>query len=287
MATYVGSEGSSLHYEDRGSGEALIYLAGGAGRNPDYLTDFGGLGKGHRVIVPHLRSVGRSPVPLDPQRGSYWYQAQDLEALRTHLGLDQLAIVAHSAGTRLAIAYASQYPDMVARMILITPPSDYLVSVEPDDEEIRARRLGDPTYESALSLLLSGARATTDDELTAWGRATAPVGYARWNVTEKDHAQLGTYSYRASADFRSVDPPSDLASRLARLTAPVLVIVGSEDGLTGMAPVAAVALLFAHGSSVIIQKAGHYPWIERPTDFLAVTEPFLADDLTERNATRH
>jgi pimeloyl-ACP methyl ester carboxylesterase len=283
MATYLGEDESTLHYEDRGSGEALVYLAGGAGRHPDYLTDFGGLGEGHRVIVPYLRSVGMSPVPLDPQRGSYWYQAQDLEALRSHLGLEQLVIVAHSAGTRLAIAYASQYPDLVDRMILITPPADYIVSVEPDDEEIRARRLGEPLYDDALTLLLSGSRATTDDELTAWGRATAPIGYASWSVAQKAHAQLGIWSYRASADFRSVDPPSDLASRLARVTAPVLVIVGSEDGLTGMEPVAAVAFLFAQGSSAIIQEAGHYPWIERPADFLAVAKTFLAD-LAQRTA---
>jgi pimeloyl-ACP methyl ester carboxylesterase len=279
MATYVGATGSALHYEDRGSGAALIYLAGGPGRHPDYLTDFAGLGDDHRVIVPHLRSVGMSPVPLDPQRGSYWYQAQDLEALRTHLGLEQLVIVAHSAGTRSAIAYASQYPDLVARMVLITPPAGYLVAAQPDDEEIRARRLGEPIYENALALLLSGAPTTNDDELTAWGRATAPVGYASWTVTEKNHAQLGNWSYRASADYRTVDPPPDLAARLDRVRAPVLVIVGSEDGLTGMAPVAAVALLFPQGSATIIQGAGHYPWIERPTEFLVVAKPFLADVL--------
>ena len=279
MAVYVGADGSALHYEDRGSGTALIYLAGGAGRHPDYLTDSGGLGDDHRVIVPHLRSVGMSPVPLDPQRGSYWSQAQDLEALRMHLGLEQLVIVAHSAGTRLAIAYASQYPNLLARMLLITPPAGYLVAVDPDDEEIRARRLGEPIYENVLALLHFGASTRTDDELTAWGRATAPVGYASWTVTEEHHAQLGNWSYRASIDFFTVDPPADLAGGLDRVMAPVLVIVGSEDGLTGMAPVAAVALLFPQGSSAIIQKAGHYPWIERPTDFLAIAKPFLANGL--------
>ena len=49
-----------------------------------------------------------------------------VEDLRTHLGLDQLTIVAHTAGTRLTIAYAVQYPDRVAGMLLITPPANYL-----------------------------------------------------------------------------------------------------------------------------------------------------------------
>ncbi len=276
MATYVGADGSALYYDDRGSGEALIYLGGGPGRHPDYLADFGGAGVGYRTVVPHLRSVGMSPVPLDPQLGSSWHQAYDLEALREQLGVERVVIVAHSAGTRLALAYASQYPGRIAGLVLVTPPADNLVDVAPDSAEIRARRAGEPGYARALEILLTGPRLTSDDEQTAWGRGSAAVGYASWGETERAHARLGSWSYRASVDFRSVDPPVDLATRLGRVRAPVLVIAGSEDGLTGMAPVVAVAQIFERGSSAIIEQAGHYPWIERPAEFLAVVKPFIA-----------
>jgi pimeloyl-ACP methyl ester carboxylesterase len=42
--------------------------------------------------------------------GSRWRQADDIDRLRDSLGLNRCAIVAHSAGTRLAIAYAAQFP---------------------------------------------------------------------------------------------------------------------------------------------------------------------------------
>ena len=49
-----------------------------------------------------------------------------------------------------------------------------------------------------------------------------------------------------------------LASRLARIAA---------DGLTGQAPVLALAELFRHGRAVSIPDAGHYPWVEQPHAF--------------------
>jgi pimeloyl-ACP methyl ester carboxylesterase len=62
-------------------------------------------------------------------RGSWWRQAEDVDRLRASLGLNRCAVVAHSAGTRLAIAYAAQFPDRLAALLLITPPASYLIEV--------------------------------------------------------------------------------------------------------------------------------------------------------------
>src|SRR5689334_21064666 len=112
MPTYVAEDGAELFYEESGEGKPLVTLAGGGGRHPSYLGNLAGLPG--RLVIPHLRGVGNSPT-----RASYWDQASDVEALRTHLALPQLDIVAHSAGTRLAMAYAAQHPDRVSSMLLI------------------------------------------------------------------------------------------------------------------------------------------------------------------------
>ncbi|MCA1654877.1 MAG: alpha/beta hydrolase [Pseudonocardiaceae bacterium] len=85
----------------------VVALAGGAGRQPSYLGDLAGLPG--ELVAPPLRGVGEAPTPEDPEAGSLWRQAADLEALREHLGLARLALLGHSAGTRLASAYAAQY----------------------------------------------------------------------------------------------------------------------------------------------------------------------------------
>ena len=106
MPTFRAADDALLHYDEHGDGPPLVALAGGAACHPSYLGDLAGLSR--RLIVPHLRGVGLSPSPAAPEGGSYWQQAADLEALRAHLGLDRLALTGHSAGTRMAVAYAAR-----------------------------------------------------------------------------------------------------------------------------------------------------------------------------------
>jgi len=72
-----------------------------------------------------------------------------------------------------------------------------------------------------------------------------------------------------------VDPPADLAARLSDVTAPVLVIAGAEDCSAGVAPVTALAKLFPASEVVVIDRCGHFPWVEQPTDFRQAVDGFL------------
>ena len=105
MPTFHGSDQTQLYSDElesaSGSSSALplIVLAGGAARFPSYLGDLAGLSSTRRLIVPHLRGVGNSPMPDRADVASFWQQATDIEALRVELGLEQALLVVHSAGT--------------------------------------------------------------------------------------------------------------------------------------------------------------------------------------------
>ncbi|MFI5841205.1 alpha/beta fold hydrolase [Catenuloplanes sp. NPDC051500] len=271
-----------LAYETiRDGGEPIVALAGGAARHPDYLGDLAGVGgDGYQLVVPHLRGVGRS-AHLTPT--SFWEQAADLDELRRELHSDKLIIAGHSAGTRLALAYAAQHPDRVAALILITPPATWLVPVPSDAETLIAPRRGDPVVDYALAVWEAGPAPVTGDDaaddalLTDWFRGAAPVSYASWGPVEQAHAQVGTVSYRANRAYLSgVTPPDDLPARLGAVDAPVLVIAGGNDYSVGVAPVLAVADLFPHGRAVTIPECGHYPWVEQPDLFRTTVDEFLA-----------
>ncbi|PRY47438.1 TAP-like protein [Geodermatophilus tzadiensis] len=60
------------------------------------------------------------------------------------------------------------------------------------------------------------------------------------------------------------------------MEAPVLVVAGAQDAVTGLAPVQAVAGVFPHGRSVVVEDCGHFPWVEQPAAFRAAVDPFLA-----------
>ena len=276
MPSYEGSDGSPLHYDDvGGEKKPIILLAGGAARHPSYLGDLAGLSERHRLIVPHLRGVGRTAMPVLEERGSFWTQADDIERLRIHLGLERVVLIAHSAGTRLAIAYAAQFTRTVAKMVLITPPATYLVDEASDTGTLSERRHGDSDFEAAFTALVAGPQTDDDDGYNAWQQESAPVGYARWGAKERAHAQVGRWSLAATKAYFSVAPPSDLAPRLRQIAAPVLVLAGAEDCLTGLEPVTALARLFPSGIARVIESSGHYPWIEQPAAFREAIDAFL------------
>ncbi|MEV0153530.1 alpha/beta hydrolase [Micromonospora sp. NPDC050686] len=282
MPTYPASDGALLHYDDhpdRG-GAPVVALAGGAAAHPSYLGDLAGLGERHRLLVPHLRGVGRSPAPDDVELGSYWRQAEDLDRLRVHLGLDRLTVLGHSAGTRLALAFAARFPDRVAGLVLVTPPAAHLVDEPSDAEALLDSRRGEPDLDAAVAAWAAGpfpadGGPLDDAAFNAWQQRVAPRGYAAWGATERAHAAAVSYGFAANRAYFSVDPPADLAARLGEVTAPVLVVAGGADASAGVAPLLALAKLFPAGEAVVVERSGHFPWVERPAEFRAAVDGFL------------
>jgi pimeloyl-ACP methyl ester carboxylesterase len=279
MATYHAQDGAVLHYDVLGPASAapLILLAGGAGAHPGYLGDLAGLSEQHRLVLPHLRGVGRSSGADLTTMGSRWRQAADVEQLRVHLNQERCAIVAHSAGTRLAIAYAAQFPERVKALVLITPPANYLVEVPSDVPALAARRRSEPAFAAAMSAFQAGPDTSSDETFNAWQQAAAPLAYARWDETAQAHARSVRYSLDAVLAFFNGDTPADLLDRLRQVHAPTLVIAGAHDTSAGVAPVLAVAELFPNGRATVIDASGHFPWVEQPAVFRAALTAFIAE----------
>ncbi|NUT03112.1 MAG: alpha/beta hydrolase [Hamadaea sp.] len=277
MNTYHAHDDADLHYDRIGTvaGEPIVVLAGGAAAHPSYLDDLAGLSGVRPLVVPHLRGVGKSPLPTDPQVASFWRQAEDVERLREHLGLRRIVLLGHSAGTRLAIAYAAQFPASVGGLVLVTPPTGYLVPGGPGVDQVVDARRGDPAFDAAYAAWQTGPEQHDDDGLTDWYARIAPMSYASWGPGQEAHARKLRYSYAANRAYFSVDPPADLAGRLARVDAPVLVVAGAQDTSVGVGPATKLAGLFGSGQIAVIDRSGHFPWFEQPTAFRAAVDAFL------------
>lgn len=263
MPTYTASDGAELHYDELGDGPVLLALAGGAGRHRSYLDDLAGLAERHRLIIPHLRAL------------DYWALTADVEALRRHLRIPRLRVLAHSAGTRLAMAWAVRFPARVAALILVTPPAEDLVDVPSDKGEMTARRSAEPWFADALAAAESGPETPGDEGINAFLARVAPLGYAHWGEAERAHAGRGPIDAAANQAFGTLRAPAELAARLSSVTAPVLVVAGADDCLTGLAPVLALGDRFPKSTVAVIDDCGHYPWVEQPAAFREAVENFL------------
>lgn len=281
MPQYTGADGTELHYDSVGAGWPVIVIGGGAPRGPEYLGTLAGLDQSFRLLIPHLRGVGRSPATTTAA-GSWWHESDDIECLREVLGLERVVLLAHSSGTRLALSYAAQHADRVAALVLVTPPAGYLVDVPSDTPAIAARRT-EPEFAAGFARLTDVSETQHEFE---WIADTAPAGYARWGEREREHAGVGASSLAVNRTHFSIPAPADLADRLRAVTAPVLVIAGAEDALTGVDQAVALAEIFDRGSTVSLPQCGHYPWVEQPEIFVEAVRPFIERSQGEQTESR-
>lgn len=117
MAYFTTSDGLNLYFEDTGSGQPLLCLAGLTRNVRDF--DF---------VAPHLSGLrmialdyrGRGQSDFDPTHANYnvLREAQDVVELLTHLGLDKVTILGTSRGGLIAMTLAVMQRDRVAGLIL-------------------------------------------------------------------------------------------------------------------------------------------------------------------------
>lgn len=251
------------------SGKPTIVLPGGPCRGPEYLGDFAGLGNDHALVVMHPRGAPKSG---GLSRG-WWSDAEDVVALADALGLDTIDLVAHSAGTRLALATAARFPGRVQSMTLVTPPASWLTGTPSDAQSIAAERT-EPAVAQALAAQ-EHDDPSTESAFQESVRRQAPDSYAHWTDIERSHADVGGVSLAAAIAWFN-DVPVDASDRIRAMhSPPTLVIGGDQDLLTGVQPVRDYAAILKAEVS-FITDCGHYPWIEQPEAFQRLLHPWLA-----------
>jgi pimeloyl-ACP methyl ester carboxylesterase len=278
MEFFTSYDGTKLVHHVSGDGPPVVCLPGGPMQASAYLGDLGGLSAHRQLIMLDLRGTGRSAVPKDASSYRCDRLVDDVEALREHLGLDQMDLLAHSAGTNLATLYATRHPERVSKLALITPSVMAVgITITEDVRRETARlREDEPWFSAAYAALeaIMAGEGTGDDF-----QAIAPFWYGRWDETAQAHkaAEDEQRNSEAAATFGSegaFDPAATRAA-LTRFTAPVLLLAGEADLNSPPSAVTELARLFPDTELVVQARAGHFPWLDDADQFVATTKAFL------------
>ncbi|HVU74023.1 MAG TPA: alpha/beta hydrolase [Mycobacteriales bacterium] len=280
VSSFAGHDGTRLAYRTVGSGPLLLCVPGGPGRASSYLEDLGGLAAHRTLVLLDSRGTGASDLPADDFSYTAESLAEDVDALRAHLGLETADVLGHSAGAKVAQVWAARHPDRVGRLVLLTSYLDVSdPSLGEDRARVRAARAAEPWYAAARDAE-DGMRYAPKGEQKRLEREQRPFFYGRWTEREQEHAASADHQTapRASSRFQTTTPPEELRAGLGALTAPVLVVTGERDGLTP--PLAGRRIHEAIPGSAYaeIAGAGHFPWVDEPEGFLAAVLPFLSGD---------
>lgn len=270
------ADGLPLAYRVVGEGPLLVCLPGGPGRDAAYLEDLGGLHRTRQLLLVDQRGSGASPPPESPQGYTVDALVEDLEALRAGLGLDRMDLLGHSAGARVAREYSARYPGRVAALVLVTTVHEWRPEFDDERTRILARRAGEPWYPEASEAAeaLPHARPAERGRLE---RQLRPAWYARWDEREQAHAAGADVQVNPRASVRlSADARERTPAELSGTTARTLVVAGDLDLLTPPACASRLADGMPDARLVVIDRCGHFPWVDAPEQFARLVEEFLA-----------
>lgn len=185
-------------------------------------------------------------------------------------------LLAHSAGTNIAVQYAARHPERVGRLTLVGP-SVRAVGLEITGETRRAcalLRKGEPWFPAAFAALVELTEGRGGD-----AEAIAPFFWGRWDAAARErHAAAQPDNQEAVAGFgaEGAFDPEVTRAALAAFDRSVLVLTGEFD-LNSPPPMAdEYAGLFPDADLVVQPGAGHYPWIDDADRFAAAVRAFLA-----------
>lgn len=279
MPSFTAPDGTCLAYHPVGEGEPLVCLPGGPMRASAYLGDLGGLSKRRRLVLLDLRGTGESGVPADPATYRCDRQVDDVEALRGHLGLDRVDILAHSAAGDLALLYAARYPERVGGLALITARAralgvDFTIGHRREAADLRT---AEPWYgdaRDAFEAVWAGSASDAD-----WD-AMVPFFYGRWDAAAQAHAasevaQTNEEAAEGYASTGAFDPAATRAA-IAALDARVLVLAGELDSGPLPRVAAEITELLPNAEPAVQAGAGHFPWLDDPVRFTETVTAFLS-----------
>jgi proline iminopeptidase len=280
----VTLNGVDIHYRAIGDGPVLFLVSPGWGVASGYLQRaFSSLAKHLSLVFIDTRGSGLSGRPADPTRMRSVDMANDLEALRVHLGLSEISILGHSNSGAIALAYAARYTDRVSKLVLID--SQVLgLSADADTQRILQNRATDPRFKEAtriVSTFFAGQMnpATSDESLEAFIAQVLPLFLHSPEKSlplaqEQLSGPISSYAfvsqYAADAAF-----PIDQTQSLGAIRAKVLIMVGRHDYICPVALSERLHEGIPESQLVIFEKSGHLPWLEEPNAFFAELERFL------------
>ena len=283
MTTHEGyfttADGLRLFYRQAGTGSRVGLFINGV----PTVDDFASILEGRTIVFFDPRNRGRSDTARDRsqiERGVH-HDVDDLETIRTHVGVDQVDVIGHSyAGVTVAL-YAMKYPASTRRIVQISPMAPDQSRQYPPD-----LRYSDEVLQQALAQLgeLMKEQATLDP-VEMCGRFWSIINPI-YVMNPADIAKL-KWARCDSANERNFMAPwvqylqpsiqqlKLTADDFGRAAMPVLVIHGTKDRSGPYGGARDWARLLPNARLLTVHDAAHVPWIEAPDLVLDSIRTFL------------
>ena len=233
-----------MAYERRGKGRPLVLIHGYPLDHTIWEPIVPLLENDFDLILPDLRGFGES----EASRTAYRLTdiAADIAALLDSLGIEKAAIVGHSMGGYVALAFAHAYPRRTLGLGLVSSQT----LADPPERKVARYQEAEDVLPNGVGKAAEGmsSKLTADPDLQAAMKTLI--------LHQRPEGLAG--ALRAMADRPDSTP------FLSEFNFPVVIVHGLADGLIPIERAREVRAGVKRGNLVEIEGAGHMPMMEAP-----------------------
>jgi pimeloyl-ACP methyl ester carboxylesterase len=221
---YAQSVGAKLYFEETGTGHPIIFVHEFGADHREWETQVRWFSRHYRCITFNARGYPPSDVPEDDASYGQDHATDDVAAVLKHLAIARAHVVGLSMGAFATLHFGMRYPQMATSLVVAGCGSG-----APKSERETFKRQCDATADRFL-------REGSAPLARALG-----LGPTRVQLQNKDQRgweefvqHLSEHSAKGSAltlrNYQGLRPSLyDLEAELAKVTVPLLLVVGDED----------------------------------------------------------
>ena len=261
-----------------GGGTPVIVLHGAVGLGSTYMRALDPWAEELQLVYYDQRGSGQTPLG-DAQRVSFAGGLEDLEELRTSLGLGSVQLIGHSAGAYLAALHAAVHPDGVSGLVLLNPGPPLNPDLmqqfgaamaarrTPDDDTARRAIEESDDFNTQQPAALERHQLNT---FAPFFRDRATIDQVSLGFTEITAANVQVAPQHMMGSLGSLDP----MARYAGIGCPTLVVHSEMDPI----PIEWSRILvdtIPNADFALIEAGSHFSMIEDPDQLRSVAVPWL------------
>jgi pimeloyl-ACP methyl ester carboxylesterase len=269
MPAIVTDDGVTLHAEETGAGEPLVFIHEFAGDHRSWEPQVRHFSAGYRCVTYAARGYPPSDVPTDLEAYSQARAVTDAIAVLDGLGIDRAHLVGLSMGGFTALHLVLGYPDRVSSAVVAG--AGY--GAQPE----RADAFRAESMITAAAFAAEGAAKVAERYAVGPARVQFqnknPRGWAEFAAALAGHSSLGS-----ALTMRGVQAarPSlyALTDELAKVRTPGLVVTGDEDEGC-LEPALMLKRTIPTAGLAVLPRTGHTANLEEPDVFNQAVDKFL------------